>query len=595
MSEHLFLFSITPVQAFIEQARKTQDLYAGSKILSHLCRTAIEASGLTPKQIIFPGYDPKSIDSGYCLPNRFLARFDADESTLKDLGEKVEKAVKHTFRDMAERVIEKHTGRKELSPEEERQIDTYLTINWVFVPVNGKYDDAYKQIERYLGAIKQVRMFEQFEQAPGRKCAICGERNVKFYRKTDEETKHARIPAKLFLADPKQVKIWNYTDKSLNQKFLQPGEGLCAVCFAKRGAEEYFKQCQTSSYDPDFLSTADIAIKDALNELREKPVEIPEEHDAHLLFALKNHSQKAIDEARDQFSKEVFMHSEGLLALFKKHDVTPSPYYAVLRFDGDSMGKWLNGNGGEIEDLQGFHPKLSEKLAEFSAQVVEYFKTYPERGKAVYIGGDDFLGFLSLRSMFTVMKDLRQLFGAIVLRPFTERTPTFSASLIVAHYKTPLSEVLKLSGGMEKDAKKIDDDKDAFAVVALRHSGEAQQAIFKWTKDKQAQWTTELFGNIADRIRTEKFSGTFLNSLEIELRKLMNSDGTFSETPLIRAEIKRLIERSQMDKKDAENAESLLREMTQDVFELFDSSRNVKNFLSALGIIDFLTRKVAQS
>lgn len=39
--EHLFLFTISPVQSFIAQARKTQDLYAGSLLLSELIDFAI--------------------------------------------------------------------------------------------------------------------------------------------------------------------------------------------------------------------------------------------------------------------------------------------------------------------------------------------------------------------------------------------------------------------------------------------------------------------------------------------------------------------------------------------------------------------------
>lgn len=35
-SSYLFLFTIGPVQSFIAQARKTRDLYAGSKILGGL-------------------------------------------------------------------------------------------------------------------------------------------------------------------------------------------------------------------------------------------------------------------------------------------------------------------------------------------------------------------------------------------------------------------------------------------------------------------------------------------------------------------------------------------------------------------------------
>ena len=41
MTENLILFTITPVQKFITTARKTEDLWLGSYILSYLNATAI--------------------------------------------------------------------------------------------------------------------------------------------------------------------------------------------------------------------------------------------------------------------------------------------------------------------------------------------------------------------------------------------------------------------------------------------------------------------------------------------------------------------------------------------------------------------------
>jgi len=54
--KHLFLFTISPVQSFIAQARKTQDLYAGSRILSELMKFAHKYITDNDKnaEIIFP-------------------------------------------------------------------------------------------------------------------------------------------------------------------------------------------------------------------------------------------------------------------------------------------------------------------------------------------------------------------------------------------------------------------------------------------------------------------------------------------------------------------------------------------------------------
>ena len=67
-TQHLLLFTISPVQSFIAQARKTGDLYAGSLILSDLINFAInKANELNPSfELIFPNKDLAS------KPNRFF-------------------------------------------------------------------------------------------------------------------------------------------------------------------------------------------------------------------------------------------------------------------------------------------------------------------------------------------------------------------------------------------------------------------------------------------------------------------------------------------------------------------------------------------
>lgn len=617
MSHYLFLFSITPVQRYIEQARKTQDLYAGSRILSHLCGKAIEASGLKPEQIIFPAY-PLPKNSGYSLPNRFLAKIAArPDQDLKALGQAAEAAVQNEFYNIAKTAIKTHAQRGDgLSETECRQIKTYLTINWVFLEISKSgYKTAQQQIEQHLGAIKQARMFEQLEET-GRKCAICGERNVKFYHKTEDESKDKKpiIPAKLFIKDENEVTVWNYG--VCNPRFLQVGEGICAVCFAKRGAEEYLKGIYPE-YDADFRSTPYIALLDAINQLPDRDRWMESTFNTTLLFDKRNYNQKNLQEAEKQASEHQNLRDEhdnaieldnAIQEYNQQHAEKPisiSPYYAALRFDGDNMGKWLAGSDGAIadDDLEEFHRRLSRELAAFAQKVAAYFNDHPERGRPVYTGGDDFLGFVSLNSLFPVMKDLRQMFAAIDLQPFTGEKLTFSAGAVVAHYKIPLAEVLKWSRTMETAAKDIDYGKDAFAIAVLKRSGEIHKTIFKWRErleeqtDEKLTYITEIFERIIQRISKGDFSGTFLNALDVEFRKLMDQNGGFSsdvKPPMIRAEISRLVERSYhpIEPKEKKERKQALTDMTRDVTALFESRSTAANAVAALGIIDFLTRKV---
>lgn len=112
----LFLFAIGPVQAFISQARKTQDLFIGSFILSYLTFKAIEklVEKYGPTNVIYPDlYGQPLMDfylenqkievknsSANCItqptiPNRFVAIIpETEEKTIKVFANELKDAVK---------------------------------------------------------------------------------------------------------------------------------------------------------------------------------------------------------------------------------------------------------------------------------------------------------------------------------------------------------------------------------------------------------------------------------------------------------------------------------------------------------------------
>ena len=111
------LFAVGPVQEFIATARKTQDLWAGSYLLSYLSWSAMKvvAEEFGPDSLIFPDLcrqpfaDKWLIDKGLkidkpkseqisspTLPNRFFAIVPVD--SVKDIAEKAKLRVRETFR-----------------------------------------------------------------------------------------------------------------------------------------------------------------------------------------------------------------------------------------------------------------------------------------------------------------------------------------------------------------------------------------------------------------------------------------------------------------------------------------------------------------
>ncbi|GAK61610.1 CRISPR-associated protein, Crm2 family [Candidatus Vecturithrix granuli] len=605
---YLMLFSISPVQAYIEQARKTQDLYAGSFILSHLCQIAIKESKISEEQLIFPKFDQN--EPPQSLSNRFLACVERDipegqdeADILKAYGHSIQSAVKKTFKAIAESAM------LDSSVNYREQVANYLTIHWAFLPFEeGQYAKTYEELEQLLGAIKHVRAFAQLPET-GRKCAICGERNVKFYRKNENDDRIEKgtqsnilKQRKLFTND---VHVVGYKhNREFSPKILQPGEGLCAVCFMKRGAETYFAALPEENrveYNPDFPSTPDIALLDALYDAHvDRSVWQGKKYEGHVIFDLQEQNEDAVRKKyADELSDNVLENSIAIANELDTEKVQPSPYYALLCFDGDSMGKWLSGvylKDSQRKNLKDFHQALSAKLMGFAKQVRKYFKDHPHYGHVIYTGGDDFLGFVSLNSLLTVMRHLRAEFDKLDVSDFAEpdKKLTFSAGAVIAHITTPLSEVVKWARDMEKAAKKIDDNKDAFALAVLKRSGEIQQTVFKWREGET--WIPDVFDEIIKQIRNEKFSGTFLQNLDKEFRRLLDHRDNWKPDHInvnhFDTEARRLITRSYQGPADAKKETVVTMEHMLNQLRV-GSKRSVENLLFAFGIIDFLTRKGA--
>lgn len=554
MSKYLFLFTIGPVQSYISQARKTGDLYAGSRILSELTdfalSTLIDEWGLKRENIKFPNPDIKS------KPNRFVVSIETDN--MESLGTKLSEAVKKRFADIAEDMLKetissvnfKNGPNKDFN----KQIEDFLEIHWCALPIESDdYSQEYSQLESLMGSIKNVRAFPPSLEKPGRKCSICGERNALFYKGKGNTFRHNRYA--IDLNENKNIR-------------MNEGEGLCAVCFTKR---QYQK-------DEPFPSTAGIALADVLQILQrdedvkklidgykkpfrngtfdeqlfyeenlmktyldkngywdgllrdcknktEKLKKVFDEYkelfetekfedqlydednlkndylakNGHWNYLKKKNMGKTdseilshLERARNKIDEEILSYLRGSRKIIedkaKEKNLKLCKYYALVRADGDDMGKWLSGeNLIHKKDLEYFHGKMSEKLGEFAGDMNKLFQN-KKFGKLVYAGGDDLLAFLNLNHLSDVMikinkdfpkfQEIRKEDGSELVKPGNRST--ISAGVVIAHYKIPLSEVIKWSHKMEELAKQKP-GKNSCAITVLKHAGEVRQTVFDWS------------------------------------------------------------------------------------------------------------------
>lgn len=621
-NNHLFLFTIGPVQSFIAQARKTQDLYAGSQILSCLVRVGILAfeQEFNGSKVIFPTFDRKA--SEVSLPNRFVAKISNHEWTTEELkakAGKIQEAVKTALNEIAG--LSLSNASTSTFDAFEKQLSGHLDIFWAFQPLEGNFSAAYKTLESLVGAVKNVRPFEQYAET-GRKCSIDGIGNVLFYKNTEGNQKPAYITAEA---------------KRLNTFLLNPGEGLSAASFVKRFYPKADKLPSTAEvalmHDEKQLSEERKKMLDCYKMLftKEKLIEAclamfkngwlekaritnPAEHedwydqsdDYQMLFE-ENLTVKVMPDAT-QLGLVRNLHAQ-LKSSFK------TKYYALILFDGDSMGKWLAGENNVTKDnLEAFHTELSGLLSKFGSQARQSLSRESGNGYAVYAGGDDFMGFVNLHHLFDVMRNLREQFHEQVnekLAPFkkADKELTFSAGIVIAHYKTPFSEVLQKARSIEKRAKK-EGDKNAFAITVLKHSGEVQETGYKWDADADSPYLTSNWMALAHIVEAldkdgGHFSGKFIQNLTATFSQLtgydfqevekMNRDAQYVEQAIL-IEIERLVSRAldkrQDPKMDSERVEKLIGQ----VQSLWKNAPYPKtqNFIHALHIADFLTRKTNQ-
>lgn len=584
MSQFLFLFTIGPVQSFISQARKTQDLYSGSFLLSHLSDIAIDKLNtlVSSCELIFPN---KEIAS---KPNRFIAKIECEDP--EKIGSELCNFVQREYREICEDIITKLS----LSAPEglDQQIDYLLDLHWIALDFEeGEYSSKFSELESYLGAVKNIRCFHQFQEA-GRKCSLCGERNVLFYGGT---RKRAHVQ------DAERI-------TNVSNKFISDGEGLCAVCLSKRFAGRHFKK----KYQSDYPSTAKIALMDTLSKL-----------DFSLLNDYKSLFGKDFDEQlyfKDNLTKKYFekngIKADPEISLKELAKLTNtaeqlglkfSNYYALLCLDGDNMGKWLSGKYLEDKNkskLMNFHFDLTKKLGTYAIKVKDIVQN--PKGIVVYSGGDDVLAFINLNYLLPVMKELRENFPAFEELSYTKQGVKSSAScgVCIAHYKTPVQEVITWARKMEHEAKSIDnnDKKDAFAIAVLKRSGEIQKIVFNWKYE-----TLDTIEVLAELIRllkspnyseTPPFSDSFVKKLNEEFNLLMDDEGNYSEFPLFETEVKRLINRSCMMVKNTGESETEYRSrkdqtiagITEKLCALARESRSLENFLSLLNTAVFIER-----
>lgn len=176
----IIVLTIGPVQSYISQARRTQDLWQGSRILSYLASAGVHHAINQPQaEVIYPSIKLNQTDN---IPNRMVVRWLGDENGAKQCAREMEKAIRDAWQTLSANTM--HYFTESLIQDERENVlriwqgqeNTWLECYWVVVLEDSElsYGENMQRANATMGARKLLRNFPHIEEY-GRKCSITGE------------------------------------------------------------------------------------------------------------------------------------------------------------------------------------------------------------------------------------------------------------------------------------------------------------------------------------------------------------------------------------------------------------------------------------
>ena len=584
MQEYLFLVSIGPVQGFIASARRTRDLSFGSWLLSELAKAAAqEISKPTGNVLIFPApQDIKELDPGTQLnvANKIIAVINQSPQGTKEtkgMGEKVREAIDerlNTIKNWA------YAGMQDYDEQVAKaQVDDLVEYSWVALPFDGtNYPETRETLEALMAARKNTRNFSKvtwYSNQP--KSSIDGQLESvipkdKYPDRNDLErvrTEKVKFLYKNYGAGP--AERLSGVDLLKRKGSFQSASGfpstshMAAISFLQRlkamnAAEKTKIQEKWNEYIEEIKNIPGLHIEEVPKKYAAGVDAIIGDCDGSLLFG-----ERLVDMVDTGFNKESMAAKlkpaqEALQRFFDGVKVHPNPYYAILRADGDRMGRVID-NQAEQGEKQ--HQALSKALNTFAGSVRKIVEE-KYQGALVYAGGDDVLALMPLHTVLQCAKELADNFRQ-ELNKFKDdngNSPTLSAGIVIVHHLHSLQDALGLAREAEDRAKKVpgNPDKDALAITISKRSGDDYTIADKWDN---------LYSHL-EHLIDYSYSGAIPEGTAYELRDMalrlavpdVHPDYTTVQEVIL-ADAKRILERKMRfaernQKKESEQTKKIL-------------------------------------
>lgn len=463
------------------------------------------------------------------------------------------------------------------------------------------YTPVFHATEAFRNSSKAAQTFSPSVEK-GYKCSICGEREwlsdlahctIDGKNRSAVQLSPGDRKKALFSNDeasPRKGTIWTRLHKR-RPSLAKEGEHLCGRCSLKRFWTEIviddIKESAKSSVTRYNISTHTMALSRMIKDI----IQLEDIDHQQLLKELIDYEKQitqALEQSLDQDNSERHDHSAKNTALPKKihkelkrfdnnldlkrrisqiphlieqrrdlgtngRDIKvgqllkkinldqPQNYYAMIKFDGDSMGTWLSSMDRTTSFEKTWHSDLGEYQTELkrkSPNASKYLTTNrppsPSRhiaisealtafaslgvphvvenmfsGNLIYAGGDDVLAMVPVEEVLPISLFLRSIYsgaktsksasfddtlkvsnGWLHIEKYGPKMTmgpkaTASAGIVVAHYSTPIAYVLNLLRKAEHEAKQS--GRNALSIHILNRSGSRDPLIVHFlTPDEQS-------------------------------------------------------------------------------------------------------------
>lgn len=578
MSKAVLRFTFSPVQSFIAEARRTSDLFAGSRILAELATAAAESVDADGGELVFPA---SLSGTQHDAPNVIVAAVPWEQA--EGIARNAEAALRRRWQELADEAKQELARAVPVDAlwEEtwQRQTEHLWEVYWAAARLDGSYGEAFRRAGQGLAATKRLRPFDQVEE-PGLKDSLGGSRAALRTRSLDarEYWKRVRRQQRGFGVVGEHERL---DAVGSVKRFARLARGETFPSLPTIAARPFLDQAEQRAASP--LEAYARVLEELFRACGVDPQAMRRRtsdsfpYDGAFLFANTLEPRALAEElGLEKFPEQAEPHRLAAVeALRKLYDAAdwrggPSPYVAVIVLDGDSMGRRIS-EVLAIQDSPEAHREFSRRLAGFAAEVRAIQSEFGHL-EVVYNGGDDVLALAPATSALAFVRSAAEKFQALT-------GGSASAGIAIVHWLQPLGDALKAARLAEGRAKRIE-EKGAVCLELQRRSGEITSVRARWPHLQDLD-----IDSLTASFRDGRLSGRLPYALRESTRALAGTGPDF------RAVVKRVVTRQgEWPEGSAQEREELVERLTAFAGALEDAGLGgAEELIGWLVVARFLT------